>query len=331
MAGLAAAARAGELGASVVVFEKGDRAGGSMLLSSGVVWRYREWERFREECPGGDPVLQRLVWERLDDGLAWLESLGAAVVDRDTGNALTTGVRFDTRSLTEALAPRAGEVRLREPLTELPRDVAVVLATGGFQGDRALVRDHITPEAAKVVLRANPWSAGDGLRLGLERGASLSVGMDEFYGRNLAAAPQISSEQFVPLAQVYARHARVENMHGEPYEPTTWSEIDVVQWTARQPGARARYVVPDAALSEPVRERTVAEVIEVARAAGAPLERRDGSTVVEVVAGITTTFEGVYVAGADAGGISTGGWSSALASALVLGRLAAEEATASSR
>ena len=40
MAGLAAAARARELGADVTVLEKGDRAGGSMLLSSGVIWRH---------------------------------------------------------------------------------------------------------------------------------------------------------------------------------------------------------------------------------------------------------------------------------------------------
>ena len=63
MAGLAAAARARELGADVAVYEKGDRPGGSMLLSTCVVWRYREWETFRAECPGGDPALQRAVWE----------------------------------------------------------------------------------------------------------------------------------------------------------------------------------------------------------------------------------------------------------------------------
>src|SRR5919108_3537983 len=107
MAGLVAAARARELGAAPVVFEKGDRPGGSMYLSSGVVWRYRQWERFREECPGGDPKLQRVVWERLDDDLAWLESLGAPVVQRETGNPLTSGVRFDPKGLSDALAARA--------------------------------------------------------------------------------------------------------------------------------------------------------------------------------------------------------------------------------
>ena len=338
MAGLAAAVRATELGADVALHEKGDRPGGSMLLSSGVVWRYRDWEGFRAECPAGDPELQRVVWERLDEALAWLEALGAPVVSRDTGNQLTTGIRFDPGGLTDALVRRAGGLRVGEPLAAVAEGVPTILATGGFQGDRELVRRHITPEADALVLRANPWSSGDGLRLALARGASLSSGLDEFYGRNLAAARHIRPEDFVPLAQVYARHADVENERGERYEARTWSEVDVVQWTARQPGARAWYVVPDAALVEPVRERTVADTIAAAEAAGAPVERRGGVTRVEVVAGMTSTLggirvdararaaDGLWAAGADVGGISTGGWASALASALVLGRIAAEDA-----
>jgi succinate dehydrogenase/fumarate reductase flavoprotein subunit len=336
MAGLVAAARARELGASVVVHEKGDRPGGSMLLSSCVVWRYREWEAFRAECPGGDPALQRLVWEGLDEALAWLEALGAPVVARDTGNPRTTGVRFDPGGLTEALAARAGELRVAEPLVAVHDGLPTILATGGFQGDPGIVRRYITTEP--VVLRANPWSTGDGLRLALGQGAELTVGMDEFYGRNLAAAAHLEPDDFVRLAQVYARHAVVENAHGERFRPTHWADLDVVQWTARQPGARAWYLVPDEALGEAVRERTVGEVVDAAREAGAPVERVNGATRVEVVAGITTTLggirvderaraaEGLWAAGADIGGVSTGGWSSALAAALVLGRTAAEDA-----
>src|SRR5439155_5761738 len=85
MAGLCAAARARELGAAPVVLEKGNRAGGSMLLSSGFAWRYRTFEVFRAQCPGGDPALQRLVLERFDDAADWLERLGAPVVSRETG------------------------------------------------------------------------------------------------------------------------------------------------------------------------------------------------------------------------------------------------------
>src|SRR3954470_19936183 len=100
MAGLCAAAHARARGAEAIVREKGGRPGGSMLLSSGVVWRHRDFELFREEAPGGNPELQRLVYDRLDGDLAWLESLGARVTERGTGNPRTTGLRFDPRSLT---------------------------------------------------------------------------------------------------------------------------------------------------------------------------------------------------------------------------------------
>src|SRR5918998_6044086 len=112
MAGLTAAAEARRLGAEPRLVEKLDRPGGSMRLSSGVVWRHRDFETFREECPEGDERLQRLVFERLDGDLEWLESLGAPVVERETGNPLTTGVRFDPEGMTGALAAAAGGVQL---------------------------------------------------------------------------------------------------------------------------------------------------------------------------------------------------------------------------
>src|SRR4051794_38481280 len=162
MAGLVAAAQARVRGARVEIREKGDRCGGSMLLSSGVIWRHREIDDFRAECPGGDEALQLALFERLDSDLQWLESLGAAPTERGTGNRATTGARFDTRALTAALVEAAGgEVRLGDPLERLPADVPVVLATGGFQADRELVRNHVTPEADALLLRATPWSTGD--------------------------------------------------------------------------------------------------------------------------------------------------------------------------
>ena len=72
MAGLTAAAEARRLGARPLVFEKLERPGGSMRLSSGVIWRHRELDRFRDECPDGDERLQRLIFERLDGDIAWL-------------------------------------------------------------------------------------------------------------------------------------------------------------------------------------------------------------------------------------------------------------------
>ena len=345
MAGLVAAARARELGASPVVYEKGDRPGGSMLLSSCVIWRYRTFEDFRAECPGGDPELQRLVFERLDDGIAWLESLGAPVTEPETGNPRTVGKRFDPRGLTGALVRAAGEIRLGDAL---PAGVEgpLVLATGGFQGSPELVERYVRP-AAPLRLRANRWSEGDGLRVGLERGAATTAGMDEFYGRNMPDAP-FDEAQFVPLAQLYGRFARVFNDRGEEFfagREVSWSETDLVQATARQPGARAWYVLDDRALEQRVRGRTAAEMVALAPTAVDPAElpfpAPPGAKIaVRVAPGITHTIgglrvddrarvvgvDGLFAAGADVGGISTGGYASGLAAALVLGRVAAESA-----
>jgi succinate dehydrogenase/fumarate reductase flavoprotein subunit len=337
MAGLVAAAEARRLGAQPVVFEKLDRPGGSMRLSSGVVWRHRSFDQFRSECPGGDERLQRLLFERLDDDLRWLESLGAPVVERATGNELTTGVRFDVEGLTAALAP--ADLRLEAAITAPPDGAPLVLATGGFGASRELLREHVTPEADDVLIRAAPGSTGDGLRIGLAAGARTGAGLSDVYARAMPAPPaRVRPEQFVALSQLYARHARVTNESGEVHENATWSEVDTAQWMARQPGARAWFRVDSDALAEPVRERSVADMVAAAEAAGAPVTRDADGVTVECVAGVTTTLgglevderaeaaPGVFACGADAGGIATGGYASGLAAALVFGRIAARAA-----
>jgi fumarate reductase flavoprotein subunit len=292
MAGLVAAAEARRLGAAAGVHEKLDRPGGAMGLSSGVVWRHRDFARFRVECPAGDERLQQLLFERLDDDLRWLEELGAPVRARETGNPLTSGVRFDPGGLTEALARAAGGgLRVGSALTEAPEGAPLVLATGGFAASRDLLRRHVTPEADHVFLRTAAGSTGDGLRLGLAAGGSTGPGLDEVYARLMPAAPaRVPPGDFVRLSQLYARHADVRNARGEPFRAQTWSEVDVAQWAARQPRARAWLRVPESRLAEHVRERSVWEMVKEAVAAGAPVRRGTDDVTVETVAGVTTTL-----------------------------------------
>jgi succinate dehydrogenase/fumarate reductase flavoprotein subunit len=339
MAGLAAAAELRRLGGRPIVLEKLARPGGSMRLSSGVIWRHRDFETFRAECPAGDERLQRLIFERLDADLHWLESLGAPVVARETGNPLTSGTRFDPERLTAALVEAAGDVRLDSPFREPPDGTPLILATGGFGASRALLREHVTPEAEHVFLRAAPGGTGDGLRAGLAAGAATSAGLDQVYARAMPAPPaQIGEGDLVRLSQLYAKHAEVSNERGERYETRTWSETDVAGWQLGQPRARAWFTVPAERLGERVRERTVAEMVQAAEAAGAPVRRAEDHVTVETVAGVTTTLGGlaideharaardVFACGADAGGIATGGYASGLAAALVFGRIAARGA-----
>jgi hypothetical protein len=335
MAGLVCAARARELGLAPTVIEKGTRAGGSMLLSSGVIWRHLEWEQFRAECPDGDPDLQRLIWERLDDALDWLTSLGVEPVWKDTENPLTTGKRFDPRALTELLAH---DVQLETPL---PADAEppLVLATGGFAKRLA--------EEKGLLLRANPWSDGAGLDYARARGAAVTAGMDEFYGRAMPAPPAEWGEgELVDHAQLYGRYASVVDEEGQPIpvDPDDWSENVLVQKIADR-GGSAWYVVDRESLDRQTPYGTVAEVIERARSAGAAVEERAGGQVaVHVVAAVTHTIgglaidertqvldsagkpiDGLYAAGVDAGGWSTGGYASGLAAALVFGQIAGEQ------
>jgi len=357
MAGLVTAVRAHELGAHPTLYEKGDRLGGSMYLSSGVIWRHRDWEEFRRECPTGDAALQRLVWERLDDALEWLRRAGAPVVHEGTGNPRTTGARFDPRGLTDALharLPADAVAMTRAPLVNSP-DAPTVLATGGFAASDELVARYVAP-AAPLRRRSSPWSTGDGLEHGLARGGTLSAGMSEFYGRNMPAAAW-GERDYVPLAQLYAHHARIFDEDGVEFfhaEDVSWSETNVVQATARRPNARAFYVLDRRALEQRVRDQTVAELVDRApsdvrlRPPELPFAAPAGTVVaVHIQASITHTIGGLrvddearvvddegnridrlFAAGVDAGGVASGGYASGLAQALVLGLAAAEAAVA---
>ena len=330
MAGLVAAARARELGTDPVVLEKGDRSGGSMLLSSCVVWRYKTFEDFRRECPGGDERLQRIVFDGFDEALEWLVSLGPEVVWEETQNPLTTGKRFEPRSLTEALVRAAGHVRFGQVLGTVPGtwpEEPVVLATGGFAVRYA--REH------GLLVRCNPWSEGDGLEFARDHGAELAGDLDEFYGRAMPAPPAtIAEADYVRLSQLWDSEAQFVNEEGDEFfqGPPAWHESDLAQAIARQPGGTAWFVVSSDYRDDPR--------VEALREAGGTIVEEFGELSLHVAAAVTHTqggirvdeqarvvgADGLFAAGADVGGVSTGGYSSGLAAALVLGRIAAESA-----
>jgi hypothetical protein len=312
-----------------------------MLLSSGVVWRYRTFDEFRRQCPDGDPPLQRAIVERLDDALGWLESLGAPLLRRETRNPRTFGWRFDPRGLTDALVRAAGGVQTGRAVgaeLQTPPDEPLILATGGFPVRLARERG--------LAMRSNPRSEGDGLDLAVASGAATTVGMDEFYGRAMPAPPARWGEaEFVDHAQLYGRFATILDDEGGriPYDPDDWSENCLVQEIARR-GGRAWYVVAREDLGRETPYGTVADAIERVRRAGGTVEDRNGALAVHVIAAVTHTIgglaiderarvvdrngasiAGLYAAGVDAGGWSTGGYASGLAAALVFGLAAAED------
>jgi hypothetical protein len=354
MAGLVAAARARELGLRPLVLERERLPGGSLALSSGVIWRHRDAAAFHRECPQGNPVLQAVVVERLDDALAWLRRRGA-VATAGTGNTRTVGSRFDPRQLVRALA-QGLEIRVRDPLTAIGGPT--VLACGGYAVQLARERG--------LLLRAAPGAHGDGIALGRGRGGAARGDPAGFYGRALPAPPAvIGPGDFVHAAQLFGRFAHVVDVAGRPVGPAepAWHEVDLAQALAALPGGEGWYVVDGAALCRTVRERSVAEMLGAAVELGG--EVRHARTIeglglgalasprlavppfaaVRVKVGVTHTYaglavdararvldvagqplDGLWACGADAGGIFDGGYGSGLAAALVLGLAAAESA-----
>jgi len=298
LAGLTAALRAVELGARVTLLEKGDRPGGSFIYSSGYIWSYKDLRTFRREAPGGDPVLQKLVLERLEPCLEWLEGLGIPALTRETGNPRTVGARFNSEQTVARLAERitttGGRILMGTALDGLvegpqgriggvrvvrvasgekrPESAdAVILASGGFAGNPDLVEHYIIRGPGRMRLRAHPWSTGDGFLAALEAGALASAGLDEFYGRNLPAPPaSFAPEELVEVSQLYGRYAVAINGNGERYadEAADWSETSLTWATVRQPSLRAWYLLDATGLRGRVRDRTVEEMVETAQRVG---------------------------------------------------------------
>jgi fumarate reductase flavoprotein subunit len=303
LAGLVAALQAIELGAQVTLLEKGDRLGGSFIYSSGYVWSYKDLRTFRREAPGGEIPLQRLILERLQPDVEWLEDRSVPALARETGNPLTAGVRFDPKPTVAALADRIaaseGRILLATSMVGLAQASggritgvrvsaggehsteeadAVILASGGFAANPDLVERHILRGPGRMRLRAHPWSAGDGFLAALEAGGLASAGLDEFYGRNLPAPPaDFSPEEFVDVSQLYGRYAVAINRNGQRYadEAADWSETALVRATARQPDLRAWYVLDAVGLRGRVRERTVEEMVATARRVGGTVLRAE--------------------------------------------------------
>jgi succinate dehydrogenase/fumarate reductase flavoprotein subunit len=202
-----------------------------------------------------------------------------------------------------------------------------VLATGGFPVRYA--REH------GLLLRSNPWSEGDALDFARKRGAELAGDMDEFYGRVMPAPPaQIEESDYVRLSQLWGGEPRVVDEDGQEFfpQPPAWHESDLAQAIARRPGGTAWFCVSDELRDDPR--------VTGLRGAGGTIVEEYGELCLHVACGVTHTqgglrvdeqarvagTDGLFAAGVDVGGISTGGYASGLGQALVLGLVAAEAA-----
>ena len=266
MAGLAAAAAAAEAGARVTVVEKSDSLGGSAAMSAGIVWTAPDFQTLRHVVPGGDPALGQALIDGFWPAVEWLRSTGVSVSDRWEGQmGFGSAVRVDIKSLFGAwqkkVVSSGGAILVESPARNLtideagrvtgatvhtpdgPRDMradAVLLATGGFQGDPELLATFIGGGADSMLVRSNRGSVGDGFRFGREVGGSASRCLDGFYG-HLVPSPmaEFRQDQFLELTQYYSNHCMLANRLGHRFTDESLGDEVSNQATLRQPGSRA--------------------------------------------------------------------------------------------
>ena len=274
--------------------------GGSMLLSSGVVWRHRDFERLpRASAPAATRRSSASCFERLDADLAWLESLGAPVVERETGNPRTTGVRFDTRGAD------GGARRGRRRAAARRAAPGAAGPSAGRPRHRRLPGRPRAGPAARDPRGGPPAAARDAVEHRRRAAARARSGRRRQRRARRVLRPQHAgaagarrSAEFVALAQLYApprdgrRRATGSGIAARDLVGDRRRAVD------RAPARRARLV--------PVPERTRSssacasapsgEMVDAAERGGrARRAASDGDVTVEVVAGITTTLGGLRV------------------------------------
>ncbi|MFJ5153319.1 FAD-dependent oxidoreductase [Streptomyces sp. NPDC088353] len=273
IAGSSAAVAATRRGARVALLEKQDAFGGSTALSAGMFWTAPDLDAYRRRIPLGDEALGRAVVEDYAECLQELRATGERVADTPKTDIMTFGIGYSTdirailawcRARVEAgggvcrtgtaalqvlqdddgavtgLLARAAQGRVRY---EAP---AVVLAGGGFQGARDELTRAMGPNADRLLLRSNPGSVGDGLRLARQAGAGGSIAMSTFYG-HLIGAPvnSFEPEDFLPNSQYYSDHAVLVNVEGRRFVDETLGDEILNQGLLMQPQARGVLIFDD--------------------------------------------------------------------------------------
>jgi succinate dehydrogenase/fumarate reductase flavoprotein subunit len=300
MAGLAAAAAATSAGARVTVVEKRDTPGGSAAMSAGIVWTAPDFQTLRQVVPGGDPALGLALIDGFWPAVDWVRSTGVSVSERWEGQmGFGSAVRVDVKGLLAAwqrvvesagglvlvrstarklLVDKSGRVRGAEVTTAAgPRELsadAVLLATGGFQGDPEMLATFIGPGADSILVRSNPGSVGDGFRLGRDVGASASRHMSGFYG-HLVPSPlaELREDQYLMLTQYYSNHCLLVNRLGHRFTDESLGDEVSNQATLHQPASKAVLICDERihttyAATAPYPHGQVVDRIEAAKVAG---------------------------------------------------------------
>ena len=242
MAGLSAAGYAAEHGASVIVLERARSIGGSALLSGGILWTATSPKRMHL-YGGGIPELGDVVLRNYAVGLAWLRRRAVAMsssVPVLHGRGYQIDILDHLRGCSNLVEQHGGHVALDTESQELLRSdtgavtgvrivhadgvidvhaTATILATGGYQNSAQMRGQYIHANARdKLLLRTNPMSRGDGMRLAGAVGAAVRPSTAGFYGHLVSESPEWGDPRlFTTLTQYHSDKALLLNEAGRRF------------------------------------------------------------------------------------------------------------------
>lgn len=302
MAGMTAAARACELGQSVIVLERGGKIGGSAVLSGGGLWTLAENGIARMIDPDCDEAMCEILADGFADAAAWIEQLGAQILPpvridaiqgfpaicrpfdvlgylrlcaatvKDSGGWIVTSA--EVRELETCGGGVCGAIVIDRDGTTCISARQVILATGGFQANPAMRAELIGPQASEILLRSNPQSDGGGVRLAAAVGAQLREANDTFYG-HLIAHPlnrPFTSPEYLRFAQVASPRTLLLNQQGRRFVDESKSYYGNASAVALQPGSKALLIADEALRQYDMTAYAATEVMDrfvEARQAGA--------------------------------------------------------------
>jgi tricarballylate dehydrogenase len=132
---------------------------------------------------------------------------GSAIVARLTDAARRAGVKFRYQSEATRLVMAEGhrvvgvDIQSSDGVTTTLEADAVILASGGFQGNAAMMRAQFGPEGetVKLISPGTRFDTGDGIRMARDHGATVS---GDWNGMHIEPVDP-RSDHFAPVVLVY--------------------------------------------------------------------------------------------------------------------------------
>ncbi len=278
MAGLVAAARAAELGSSVVIVDKGGATGqGNTLTTSGVFYTAglapsaTPDELYSRVISGGaaHPETAAAWADNCRRALAWLEGSVGIQVDRtgegpprlESNSSVSMAPVYKTdvgpnivKKLRAYLHARNGMSVSNTKVVKLltgkgsvvgvevvdssgrkseMRGGATILATGGFQANRDLLKKYVGRHADRCKLLGSPGATGDGLRMVADVDAR-TVNLKYFYGWMVSAKALVDDRLWpYPSMGTLVEDGIIVDKTGRRFRDEGWGDIAVANVVAR--------------------------------------------------------------------------------------------------